>query len=127
MAFELTPEVEIHRNVDGQVIQLRHMRQRYSNQEARLTNPTPAEIAAQYVRDVAGIYGLEADETTSLREAMPSGPVSETAKLRQVEEKNTSASWSRASHPRSSAPAARSTMTSISAPCPSTASPASRR
>ena len=88
MTFELTPEVEVHRDADGQVTQLRHMRRRYSSREARIANPTPAEIAEQYVRDVAGIYGIEADETTSLREAMPSGPVSETAKLRQVEEKN---------------------------------------
>ena len=88
MTFELTPEVEVYRNADGQVTQLRHMRRRYSSREARMTNPTPAEIAEQYVRDVAGIYGIEADETTSLREAMPSGPVSETAKLRRVEEKN---------------------------------------
>ena len=88
MAFELTPEVEVLRDAAGQVTQLRHMRRRYSSREARLTNPTPVEIAEQYVRDVASIYGIETDETTSLREAMPSGPVSETAKLRQVEEKN---------------------------------------
>jgi zinc metalloprotease ZmpB len=88
MTFELTPEVEVHRDENGQVTQLRHTRRRYSNQEARSANPTPAEIAEQYVRDVAGIYGIKADETTSLREAMPSDPVAETVKLRLLEEKN---------------------------------------
>jgi hypothetical protein len=88
MTFELTPEVEVHRDANGQVTQLRHMRRRYSSREASITNPTPAAIAEQYVRDVAGVYGIEADETTSLREAMPPGPVSETVKLRRVEEKN---------------------------------------
>ena len=88
MTFELTPEVEVYRDADGQVTQLRHMRQRYSSNQAQIANPSPAEIAEQYVRDVAGIYGIEADETTSLHEAMPSGPVAETPKLRQVEEKN---------------------------------------
>ena len=90
MTFELTPEVEVLRDADGQVTQLRHTRQRYSSQQARMvsSSPTPAEIAAQYVRDVAGIYGLEADQTASLQEAMPAGPVPETAKLRQVDEKN---------------------------------------
>ena len=88
MAFNLTPKVEVYRDADGQVTQLRHMRQRYSSAEARMTNPTPTDIAEQYVRDVAGIYGIEADETTSLGEAMPSGPVSEAVKLRTLEAKN---------------------------------------
>src|SRR5687768_1535963 len=87
MTFELNPEVEVHRDADGHVTQLRHTRRRYSSQEPHITKPTPAEIAAQYVREVAGIYGIETDETTSLREAMPSGPVSEGPKLRQAEEK----------------------------------------
>ena len=99
---------------------------------------------------MASIYGIEADETTSLREAMPSGPVSETVKLRQVEEKNiidttTVVTFQQTAYglpvwnsnlsvvvagepPRGrQLPAARSTTTSTSAPCPSTASPASRR
>jgi hypothetical protein len=59
MTFELTPEVEVHRHAHGQVTQLHHMRQRYSSREAHITNPTPAEIAEQYVRDVAGLYGIE--------------------------------------------------------------------
>ena len=88
MTFELTPEVEVYRDAAGQVIQLRHMRRGYSSQEAGITNPTPADIAEQYVRDVAGIYGIGTDETTSLRPAMPSGPVSETVKLRRSDEKN---------------------------------------
>jgi zinc metalloprotease ZmpB len=88
MAFELTPEVEVHRDANGQVTQLRHTRRRYSSGEARMANAAPADIAEQYVRDVAGIYGIEADETSALRAAMPPGPVSETAKLRRVEEKN---------------------------------------
>jgi hypothetical protein len=149
MTFELTPEVEVHRDAEGRVTNVRHMRRRYSSREASITDPTPAEIAEQYVRDVAGIYGIGADETTSLREAMPSGPVSETPKLRRVEEKNIVDTttvvtfqqtayglpvWnsnlsvvSRANHLRSSAPVVRSTTTLISASCPLPASPASRR
>ena len=88
MTFELNPEVEVHRDADGRVTQLRHTRRRYSSQEAGITNATPAQVAEQYVREVAGIYGIEADETTSLREAMPVGPVPEGPKLRQAEEKN---------------------------------------
>jgi hypothetical protein len=88
MAFDLTPEVDVYRDADGQVTQLRHVRRRYSAAEARVASATPAGVAAQYVREVAGIYGIEADEISSLEQPMPSGPVSETVKLRQVEEKN---------------------------------------
>ena len=88
MPFELTEEVEVDRDTDGNVIQLRHMRRRYSSEEAHVSNPTPAEVAEQYVRDVAPIYGIDVEETTALREAMPTGPVSESVKLRRVEEKN---------------------------------------
>ena len=88
MTFELNPEVEVHRDAEGHVTQLRHTRRRYSSREAGITNATAAEIAEQYVREVAPIYGIQTDETTSLREAMPSGPVSEGPKLRQTEEKN---------------------------------------
>jgi hypothetical protein len=64
------------------------MRKRYSSGEAHISNPTPAEIAEQYVRDVADIYGIQQEETNTLRAAMPSGPVSEAPKLRQMEERN---------------------------------------
>src|SRR5687767_5606968 len=89
MAFELTPEVEVYRDASGQVTQLRHMRRRYSAPQASAAGRlTPADVAAEYVRDVAGIYGLEADQTSSLQEVMPPGPVAEPVKLRQTEEKN---------------------------------------
>ena len=88
MPFELTQEVEVHRDTDGYVTQLSHVERPYSSQEAGISNPTRAEVAEQYVRDVTAIYGIDEEETTSLREALPPGPVTETVKLRRVEEKN---------------------------------------
>ncbi len=89
MPFELTPEVEVLRDEDGRVVQLTHTRQRYASSGPATAAPgTVAAVAADYVRDVIGTYEIEADQVSALDEAMPEGPVAESPRLRQIDEKH---------------------------------------
>jgi len=76
MSFELTPEVRVDRDEKGRVVQLRHIRRKYTAAMAGLARPTPVELAEQYVRDVAAKYGQAEEETSALSEAV-SGAVAE--------------------------------------------------
>lgn len=59
MTFNITPNVEVRRDADGIVRQIRHLQQPYATEEAGLTGPSARMLSGAYLRDVAEIYGFD--------------------------------------------------------------------
>ncbi len=57
MSFELTPNVHVTRDESGRIVHLSHVQEPYRS--ASLTRPTEAQVCAEYLEAVAGLYGLE--------------------------------------------------------------------
>src|SRR6266566_2220154 len=64
MAFTITPGVEVERDREGVVRQLQHLQVPYTVAEG--LRATPEELAGQYLREVAPIYGIDSSWLTSL-------------------------------------------------------------
>jgi hypothetical protein len=64
MAFTITPGVEVERDREGVVRQLQHLQVPYTVPEG--LRATPEELAGQYLREVAPIYGIDSSWLTSL-------------------------------------------------------------
>lgn len=56
MAFEITPNVRVSRDQQGQVTHLSHVQEPYRS--PALARPTAVQLAAEYAGDVMPIYGL---------------------------------------------------------------------
>jgi Fungalysin/Thermolysin Propeptide Motif len=87
MAFDENPEVQVDRDESGRVIQLRHTRHAYSLEEAGLEYASASEIAEQYVREVAGVYGIPLEETETLSDLANGTPAAEPTRLKESEQK----------------------------------------
>jgi hypothetical protein len=77
-----SPNVDVGRDKDGRVRVLRHPREGFSAERARLTEPSPRELADAYVRDVVPLYDLTQEETAELAGAIRREPVEEGVRLK---------------------------------------------
>ena len=88
MAYDSeNPDVHVDRDASGRVVQLRHMRQAYSIDEAGLEHATAGEIAEHYVREVAGVYGIPLEETETLSAPVTRTPAAEPTLLKESEQR----------------------------------------
>ncbi|HKA84177.1 MAG TPA: hypothetical protein VKD21_09965, partial [Acidimicrobiales bacterium] len=85
MAFELTANVEVHRDGDGRIRTLRHLQDPFSPETAGLTDPSPEALADQYVREVAPLYGIDEGQLGGLAEEALTEPGAEGTELRRPE------------------------------------------
>ncbi|HYG60058.1 MAG TPA: hypothetical protein VD902_18485, partial [Symbiobacteriaceae bacterium] len=58
MAFQITPNVHVERDDQGLVRHLAHLHEPYTL-PAGLAAPSPQALAGQYLREVAGLYGID--------------------------------------------------------------------
>src|SRR4029450_12553726 len=87
MAFELTANVDVHRDSDGRIRTLRHQQDPFSPEMAGLTDPAPEALADQYVHEVAPLYGIDESQLGGLAEEALAEPAPEGAPLRRPERK----------------------------------------
>jgi hypothetical protein len=87
MAFELSADVEVHRDENRRVRILRHPRDPFTPERARLTDPSPRELADQYVREAAHLYGIDEDQLAGLTEEPLDEPAAEGTQLRRPQVK----------------------------------------
>lgn len=66
MAFSITPNVHVERDKAGVVRQLRHLQEPYRAAQGHLGVPTPQALAASYLQDVAGFYGIDPSALVAL-------------------------------------------------------------
>ncbi|HEX2373696.1 MAG TPA: hypothetical protein VHO93_06915 [Actinomycetota bacterium] len=87
MAFELSANVEVHRDADGRVRTLRHPQDPFSAEAAGLTEPSPQELADEYVREVAPLYGIDVGQLADLSREALAEPSPQGTQLRRPEVK----------------------------------------
>jgi hypothetical protein len=85
MAFELTANVDVHRDGDGRIRTLRHQQDPFSPEMAGLTDPSPEALADQYVHEVAPLYGIDESQLGGLAEEALAEPAPEGTQLRRPE------------------------------------------
>jgi zinc metalloprotease ZmpB len=85
MAFELSANVDVHRDGDGRIRTLRHLQAPFSPETAGLTDPSPVALADQYVREVAPLYGIDESQLGGLAEEALAEPAPEGTQLRRPE------------------------------------------
>jgi hypothetical protein len=85
MPFELTPNVEERRDDAGRLRALRHPQEPYAPEQAGLTDPSPQELADQYVREVAPLYGIDEGQLEGLSQEALGAPAPEGTQLRRPE------------------------------------------
>ena len=83
MPFELSANVEIHRDEDGRIRVLRHPQEPFSLERAG--EPSPLELADQYVREVAPLFGIDEGQLAGLRDEAFGEPAPEGTQLRRPE------------------------------------------
>jgi hypothetical protein len=82
MPFELSANVDVQRDDEGLIRILRHPQDPFSPERAGLTEPSPLELADQYVREVAPLYGINEDQLSLSQEALGE-PAPEGTKLQR--------------------------------------------
>src|SRR5919202_1753524 len=82
-----SPDVDVGRDEEGRVRVLRHPRERFSAESARLAEPSPRELADAYVREVVGIYDLAEEQTAELAGPIRREPVEEGPRLKFAQDK----------------------------------------
>jgi zinc metalloprotease ZmpB len=82
MAFRESPNVHVGRDEEGRVRVLRHPRERFSAERARLTDPSPRELADAYLGDVVAMYDVTEDQTVELSGPIQREPVEEGPRLK---------------------------------------------
>lgn len=87
MTFRITPNVQIERDAQGIVRHLVHLHEPYTL-PAGLAAPSPQALAGQYVRDVAGLYGVEQDALKDLSRQLTGRPTEEGTLLQFAEQKS---------------------------------------
>jgi hypothetical protein len=92
MAFELSANMDVHRDVDGQIRALRHPQEPYSAESAGLNAPSPEELADEYVREVAPLYGIDQGQLADLSQEALAEPAPQGTQLRRPELNKTVAS-----------------------------------
>ena len=80
MPFSLTPNVRVKKDAQGVARHLSHLQEPYVS--AGLRQPTPQGLAGAYVRDVAGVYGLDQTWLESLGEPVARTLKAEGSRLR---------------------------------------------
>jgi hypothetical protein len=69
MAFTITPNVHVERDLDGVVRHLRHLQEPYTPAAAGFAEtamPSPQSLTSQYIRDAAQIYQIDAAQLMNL-------------------------------------------------------------
>src|SRR5687768_16672983 len=69
MPFDLTPNIHVRRDQTGTVRHPRHPQQPYVS--PAVAEPQPLPLAAEYVREVASIYGVDPALLANLTSAPP--------------------------------------------------------
>ena len=77
-----SPNVHVGRDEEGRVRVLRHPQEGFSAEDARLTEPSPRELADAYVRDVVAMYDLTEEQTADLAGPVQREPVEEGPRLK---------------------------------------------
>src|SRR5215475_1108781 len=85
MAFELSANVDVHRDDDGRIRILRHPQDPFSTERAGLTEPSPRGLADRYVREVAPLYEINEDQLAGLAQGALAEPAPEGTQLRRPE------------------------------------------
>lgn len=85
MAFQLTPNVSVRRDDSGRVISLTHIFDPFRLATAH--PPSVRELAAQYVAEVAPVYGFEQEMSSPSMEPVPGALRGETEQLHFAREK----------------------------------------
>ena len=85
MAFQLTPEIKIHRDKDGVIRQIDHSNQPF--QSATVSALTAREVAEEYLREVAPYFGLEAELSQNLMQEVTQAFSPENLEIRFSKEK----------------------------------------
>lgn len=88
MAFSLTPNVVVHRDDEGRVRHLEHIREPYSVPDVQ----SPEELADRYLDDVAELYGIDPAALEELEEGIPGRPSGERIRLHRRDVKSTDGS-----------------------------------
>ena len=92
MTFSVTKNVHVRRDSGQRVRQIRHPQELYTGEAAGLVGPTPRQLSSQYVRDIAGIFDIDAKMLAKLDESVDKGDRGDNMLLRfesQKETKNT--------------------------------------
>lgn len=87
MAFQLTPDVHLERDSQGIVRHLAHLHQPYTF-PAGIAAPSPQALAGQYMRDVAGIYGIDPSALKDLSRQLTNRMNTEGTMLQFAEQKS---------------------------------------
>ncbi len=80
MAFQLTPNITVNRDESGRVVSLTHIHEPF-RPAALAQQATVRELAAQYLTEVAALYGFEGAMSSSLLETVPGTLQDETQRL----------------------------------------------
>lgn len=94
MSFDLNPDVKIRRDIHGNIRQMSHAQKQYRPESADLfalgmaPPRTSRELAEQYLRDTADIFGFAPAETKNFSAAVAMTPSDSGAELRFKEEKS---------------------------------------
>jgi hypothetical protein len=90
-ALELTPDVAVRRDPDGNIRQLQHLGRPYrltrSDMLAAATVATPRSLAEAYIRDAADLLGFAPAATANFAAAAADAPTQAPVELRFKEEK----------------------------------------
>ncbi len=92
MPVEESPDVEVGRDDNGRARIVRHTRAPFTSADMSGTvsfsaEPSPRELADEYVREVAGIFDLGGDEVSDLSGVVADEPTDEGPRLKFSEEK----------------------------------------
>lgn len=92
MGFELTPDIEVRRDAEGRIRQLRHVYRPYAEKGPSAFSEfavTPRRLAEAYLRDTAELFGLSAESTSNFSASVAAAPTHAPVELRFQEEKST--------------------------------------
>ena len=95
MTFRITPDVKIKKDEEGVVRRIHHPRQAYKPEDSTALaaavgageQPTPRQLADEYLKDVLPIFGLQETMADDLVGAVAAEVQDESPKLRYLEEK----------------------------------------
>lgn len=85
--WQLDASTQVDRDERGRIVAIHHPQRPYSSAEAGLVTATTEDIVAKYIGEVAELYGLVPDATTTLHESVSAVPSDEGLKLRKSQEK----------------------------------------
>ncbi|HYF96009.1 MAG TPA: hypothetical protein VD969_27670 [Symbiobacteriaceae bacterium] len=87
MAFQITPNVQIERDAQGNIRHLAHLHEPYTL-PAGLAAPSPQALAGQYLREVAALYGIDQSCLKDLSRQMENNLTQEGTLLQFADQKS---------------------------------------